>query len=66
MALELTTDQARLVAGLRMRHSGAELRAHQRAWGVIVEVRDGSRTIALVALDASGGVLPDASLRRAA
>ena len=66
MAIELTTDQARLVARLRMRHPGAELHTHQRAWGVIVEVRDGSRTIALVALDASGGVLPDAPLRRAA
>jgi hypothetical protein len=66
MAIELIPEQARLVARLRLRHPGAELRAHQRPWGVIVEVREGSRTIALVALDASGGVLPDAPLPRAA
>jgi hypothetical protein len=66
MAIELTTDQARLVAGLRRRHPGAELRAHQRSWGVIVEVREGGRTTALLGLNCSGGVLPDARLHRAA
>jgi len=66
MAIELTTDQARLIARMRLRHPGADIRAHQRAWGVIVEVREGARTIALVAFDASGRVLADAPLRRAA
>jgi len=56
MALELTTDQARVIARLRRRWPGAEVRVHQRSWGVIVEVRDGERTLALTALDGAGGV----------
>jgi hypothetical protein len=66
MAIELTSDQARLIAHLRRRHPGAELRAHQRSWGVILEVRDGGRTIALLGLNGTGGVLPDARFGRAA
>jgi hypothetical protein len=66
MAIELTMDQARLIAGLRRRFPGAELHAHQRSWGVIVEVREHGRTVALVALDGSGGVVRDAPLPRAA
>jgi hypothetical protein len=56
MALELTTDQARVIARLRRRWPRAEVRAHQRPWGVIVEVRDGDRTLALTALDGAGRV----------
>jgi hypothetical protein len=56
MALELTTDQARLIARLRRKWPQADLRVHQRAWGVIVEVRDGDRTLSLMALDGSGGI----------
>ena len=66
MALELTTDQARLIARLRRRWPGADVRAHQRPWGVIVEVRRSGRTVALVAFDADGGVHRDAPVRRAA
>jgi hypothetical protein len=66
MAIELTTDQARLIARLRRRHPGADVRAHQRPWGVIVEVRDGGRTVSVVGLDGNGGVHVDAPLRRAA
>jgi hypothetical protein len=63
MAIELTTGQARLIARLRSRWPGADVRAHQRAWGVILEVRDTGRTVALVALDGSGGVRRDRPLR---
>jgi hypothetical protein len=47
MALELTLDQARLIARLRRRWPGADVQAHQRPWGVIVEVRRDGRTVAL-------------------
>ncbi|MEA2321230.1 MAG: hypothetical protein QOD81_1080 [Solirubrobacteraceae bacterium] len=63
MAIELTTEQARLIAGLRRRWPTAAVRAHQRAWGVIVEVRDGGRTVALVGLDGVGGVHRDSPER---
>jgi hypothetical protein len=56
MALELTTDQARLIARLRHKWPDAEFRVHQRPWGVIVEVREGDRTLALTALDGTGGI----------
>jgi hypothetical protein len=66
MALELTTDQARLIARLRWRWPEADVLVHQRSWGVIVEVRDDGRTISLTALDGHGSVRPDARLPRAA
>jgi hypothetical protein len=56
MALELTIDQARLIARLRRKWPQADVRVHQRSWGVIVEVRDGDRTLSLTALDGSGGI----------
>jgi hypothetical protein len=56
MALELTTDQARSIARLRRRWPGAELRIHRRPWGLIVEVRDGDRTISLTRLDGTGAI----------
>ena len=66
MAIELTTDQARYIARMRAGWPDADVRVHQRSWGVIVEVRRMERTIALVAFDANGGVRRDAPLRRAA
>jgi hypothetical protein len=54
--LELTTDQARLIARLRRRWPNAQFRVHQRPWGVIVEVQADGRTISLTALDGSGGI----------
>jgi hypothetical protein len=66
MAIELTTDQARYIARMRVGRPDADIRVHQRSWGVIVEVRRLQRTIALVAFDADGGVRGDAPLRRAA
>jgi hypothetical protein len=66
MAIELTTDQARLVARLRRRFPDGEVRAHQRPWGVIIEVRRGRHTLWLTALDGDGGVRDDRPLPRAA
>ena len=48
MAIELTTDQARYIARMRSGWPDADVRVHQRAWGVIVEVRRIGRTIAIV------------------
>ncbi len=66
MALELTTRQARLIARLRARWPDADVRAHQRPWGVIVEVRRGERTVSLTAFDGEGGVHHDVGLAFAA
>ena len=66
MALELTTDQARLIARLRRKWPQAELRVHQRPWGVIVEVQVDGRTISLTALDGSGGMTDEQHLSWAA
>jgi hypothetical protein len=66
MALELTIDQARLIARLRRRWPEADVRAHQRPWGVIVEVRRDGRTVSLTALDGEGGIEPARSIPRAA
>jgi hypothetical protein len=66
MALELTTDQARLIARLRREWPQAQLRAHQRPWGVIVEVQADGRTISLIALDGSGGITDEQHLSWAA
>ena len=63
MDFELTADQARAVWGLRRRFPGAELRTHQRPWGVILEVRRGGRTLALTCLENDGGERQDESLR---
>jgi hypothetical protein len=56
MATELTLDQARTIAGMRRRWPRADVRAHQRAWGVIVEVRRAGRTLAVAAFDRDGGI----------
>jgi hypothetical protein len=66
MAIELSTDQARYIARMRAAWPDAEVRVHQRPWGVIVEVLRRRRTIALVAFDGDGGVHRDQPLRRAA
>jgi hypothetical protein len=66
VALELTTRQARLIARLRTRWPEADVRAHQRPWGVIVEVRRGDRTVSLTAFDGEGGVHEDVGVAFAA
>lgn len=66
MAIELTSEQARTIARLRARWPQAEVRVHQRAWGVIVEVRQGGRTVVLMGFDGRGGVRADRPLTRAA
>jgi hypothetical protein len=66
VALELTTRQTRLIARLRTRWPEADVRAHQRPWGVIVEVRRGDRTVSLTAFDGEGGVHEDVGVAFAA
>jgi hypothetical protein len=66
MAIELTCDQARTIARLRTRWPQADVRVHQRAWGVIVEVRHRGHAVALMGFDGRGGVLADRPLTRAA
>jgi hypothetical protein len=63
---ELTQQQAREIALLRRRHPGAELLAHQKPWGVIVEVRRGDRTLALERFDWTGAALADRRIQLAA
>jgi hypothetical protein len=66
MALELTTDQARLIARLRRRWPRADVRVHQRAWGIIVEVYTDGRTVSLTALNGAGGIEDEQHLSWAA
>ncbi|MGZ6696077.1 MAG: hypothetical protein ACXVFL_10580 [Solirubrobacteraceae bacterium] len=66
MELELTLDQARLIADLRRRNPGATLAVHERTWGVIVEVRANGRTRRALALLAGGAVRDDERVRLAA
>jgi hypothetical protein len=66
MDAELTLEQAREIAVLRRRHPGAELRVHERPWGVLVEVRRRSHTVALERFDFGGRVIHDAPIRLAA
>ena len=66
MGPEITTDQARHILALRRRWPGAEVRAHQRPWGVIIEIRREGRTVSLTALDGDGSVQGDRALPFAA
>ena len=47
MERELTIDQAREIVRLRRRHPDAELRVHEKDWGVIVEARRHGHAIEL-------------------
>ncbi|HWH93910.1 MAG TPA: hypothetical protein VNT03_08610 [Baekduia sp.] len=66
MDAELTLEQAREIVLLRRRHPGAELRVHERSWGVLVEVRSGARTVALERFEYGGAMVHDAPIRLAA
>jgi hypothetical protein len=66
MDAELTLEQAREIALLRRRHPGATLRVHERAWGVLVEVRRGHHTVKLERFEFGGAVVHDAPIRLAA
>jgi hypothetical protein len=66
MAIELTSDQARTIARIRTRWPQADVRVHQRPWGVIVEVRQGGHVLSLTGFDGRGRVLADRPLTRAA
>jgi hypothetical protein len=66
MAVEITTDQARLLARLRRRFPDGEVCVHERPWGLIVEVRRGAHVVALTALHADGRIAPDRPVTRPA
>ena len=66
MAIELTSEQARTIARIRSRWPDAEVQAHQKRWGVIVEVRRRGRTVHLAGFDGHGAVVDDRPLPRAA
>jgi hypothetical protein len=63
---ELTIDQAREIVRLRRRYPRAELRAHQKPWGVLVEVRQGDRTLTLERFDWDGAAVMDRPIPLAA
>jgi hypothetical protein len=66
MDRELTIEQAREIARLRARHPGAELRVHERSWGVIVEARRRDHVIALERFAYGGAIEPEQRLGLAA
>jgi hypothetical protein len=66
MAVEITMDQARLLARLRRRFPDGEVRVHERPWGLIVEVRRGAHVVALTALHADGRIAADQPVTRPA
>jgi hypothetical protein len=63
---EITTEQARYIARMRLAWPDAEVRVHQEAWGVIVEVLRDGRTIALSGFDGHGAVRSDWARKPAA
>lgn len=67
MDAELTPTQAREIHSLRRRFPGAELRVHERSWGVLIEVRRNGHVVTLERLEfGTGAVVPDAPIRLAA
>ncbi|HET6507117.1 MAG TPA: hypothetical protein VFG42_10025 [Baekduia sp.] len=67
MDSELTLDQAREIHSLRLRHPGAEVRVHERPWGVLVEVRRRGHVVTLERFEfGTGAVVHDAPIRMAA
>lgn len=66
MDSELTLEQAREINLLRRRHPGADLRVHERSWGVLVEVVRGTHTVALERFEYGGAMVHDAPIRLAA
>jgi hypothetical protein len=66
MAHELTTRQMREIVLLRRRHPGAEVRVHQKPWGIILEARRRGHVVELQRFDWTGAVMPDRQITRAA
>jgi hypothetical protein len=66
MDAELTLEQAREINLLRRCHPGAELRVHERPWGVLVEVRRRNHAVALERFEYGGAMVHDAPILRAA
>ena len=66
MERTLTLPQAREIVRLRRRHPGAEIRVHDRGWGLVLEARRGDRVLELERFDFTGAVLADERIDRAA
>ena len=66
MARELTIGQMREIVLLRRRHPHAEVVAHQKPWGIIVEARSRGQVLELQRHDWTGAVIPDRRIRLAA
>ena len=65
MDAELTLEQAQEIHNLRRRHPGAELRVHERSWGVLIEVRRNGHVLTLERFEfGTGAVVPDAPILR--
>ncbi len=66
MARELTMRQMREIVLLRRRHPRAEIRVHQKPWGIIVEARRRGRVVELQRFDWTGAVMADRRIARVA
>lgn len=67
MDAELTLEQAREIHSLRRRHPGAEVRVHERPWGILVEIRRHGHVLTLERFEfATGAVVPDSPIHLAA
>lgn len=67
MDAELTLEQAREIHRLRRRHPGAEVRVHERPWGVLVELRRHGHVVTLERFEyGTGAMIADAPILRSA
>ena len=66
MPRELTMRQMREIVLMRRRHPRADVRVHQKPWGIIVEARRRGHVVELQRFDWTGTVLPDRRITRAA
>ncbi len=53
---ELTLPQAVEIARLRRHRPEADITVHRRTWGIVIEVREGGRTVELERFDFDGSV----------
>ncbi len=65
MAPQLTMRQMREIVLLRRRHPRAEVRVHQKPWGIIVEARRRGHVTELQRFDWTGAVMADRRINRA-
>ncbi len=63
---ELTLPQAVEIARLRRHRPDAGVTVHRRAWGIVIEVREAGRTVALERFDWDGSMRREQRVDRAA